>query len=85
MRRGAGSFTLIPCVLLSARSILQLACVACEDNQEHMKKHEGMVQLHLSLPLTAPDTLAAIYEDNMQMVRAPLLLHARSGNGASVC
>eukprot|EP00198_Chlamydomonas_reinhardtii_P012135 XP_001701472.1 ryanodine-inositol 1,4,5-triphosphate receptor Ca2+ channel [Chlamydomonas reinhardtii] len=49
--------------------ILQLACVACEDNQEHMKKHEGMVQLHLSLPLTAPDTLAAIYEDNMQMMQ----------------
>jgi hypothetical protein len=40
-----------------------------EYSQEYMKKFEEMVKQHLPLPLTAPDTLAAMYEDNMKQVR----------------
>ncbi|KAG2491060.1 hypothetical protein HYH03_010506 [Edaphochlamys debaryana] len=49
--------------------ILQLACRGNEANQKYMNKYADMVMSHLSSPLTAPDTLAAMYEDNMAQMQ----------------
>ncbi|KXZ52374.1 hypothetical protein GPECTOR_9g418 [Gonium pectorale] len=50
--------------------VLQLCCKANEANQAYVARHAALVMSHLSLPLTAPDTLASIYEDNMSQMQA---------------
>ncbi|EFJ39749.1 hypothetical protein VOLCADRAFT_121781 [Volvox carteri f. nagariensis] len=49
--------------------ILQLCCQGNELNQAYLSKYAAMVMSHLSSPLTAPDTLAAMYEDNMAQMQ----------------
>ncbi|PNH09605.1 Inositol 1,4,5-trisphosphate receptor type 2 [Tetrabaena socialis] len=49
--------------------VLQLACNGNEVNQAYLSRHASMVMSHLALPLTAPDTMAAMYEDNMEQMQ----------------
>lgn len=59
-------------VILGARlchSVLKLACNDNADNQAYVAQYSDLVMSHLTCPVDAPDTLAAMYANNMAQLQ----------------